>query len=113
MDPFVSLNKTDLISDLRSDLCVIINDDVSGVTSIKAPEGLNKQKIKTSHPEGVTGGEVILVASVPRPDGVPPPQTLSKKINEEEDIVLHLYPLPPELDHQSPEDVPGAAQVNH
>ena len=66
-----------------------------------------------SHPEGVTGRRVIPVSSVPGPDGAPPPQTLSKQINEEEDIVLQLQPLPPEVDHQGPEDVPGAAQVHH
>lgn len=60
----------------------------------------------------MTGSPVILVSFEPWSDGATPPQTLSKEINEEEDIVLQLHILQPELDHQSPEDVPGTADID-
>lgn len=56
---------------------------------------------------------VVLVASEPRRDGLFATQTLSEKINEEEDVVLQIHALLPELDHQTPQVVPGAAQVHN
>lgn len=56
---------------------------------------------------------VVPVPSEPRHDGTGTLQALSKQINEEEDIVVQIHPLLPELDHQVPEGVPGTAKVHH
>lgn len=74
---------------------------------------LRKLTEKLSHPEGILGSVVILVSSVPGSDRTLSPQTLSEQINEKEDVFLQLHPFLPELDHQSPQDVPGTAQVHH
>lgn len=67
----------------------------------------------TSHPEGQFGPVVILVSSEPGPDGSSALNTVCEKINVEEDKAVQLHPFLPELDHQVPQDVPGAAQVHH
>lgn len=63
--------------------------------------------------EGLFGCLVVLISSVPGLCCMSATQAFSKKINVEEDKLLQVGAILPQLDHQIPEDVHGAAHIHH